>query len=179
MSYSSNGNRPKLSEKGLLTPDNCVVARLAAPAGPMFAEHARNAIAMVVAKQYSTVTASVYGSGGRIPASRLKRVFDYVEAHLHNNVHLSDLAKTAAMSPYYFARLFKSSTGVSPYQYVAQRRIARAKELLRNPEITVFEVGVRVGYADAKHFRTLFRRAVGVCPSDFREAATPVTATIS
>ena len=144
--------------------------RQGAPAGRIFGEQVGNAVAMLLAKQYSTVTPGVYGIGGRIPTSRLKKVFDYVEAHLHEDVRLSDLAKTAAMSPYYFAHLFKNSTGVTPHQYVAQRRIARAKELLRNSEISVFEIGVRVGYADPKHFRSLFRRQVGVSPSDFRVA---------
>ena len=145
--------------------------RHSAPAGPIFAEQVGNAIAMLLAKQYSTVTPGAYGSGGRIPTSRLKKVFDYVEAYLHEDVHLSDLAKTAAMSAHYFAQLFKNSTGVCPHQYVTQRRIARAKELLRNSEISVFEIGVSVGYADPKHFRNLFRRQVGVSPSDFRGAS--------
>jgi AraC family transcriptional regulator len=145
--------------------------RHSAPAGPIFAEQVGDAIAMLLAKQYSTVTPGAYGSGGRIPTSRLKKVFDYVEAYLHEDVHLSDLAKTAAMSAHYFAQLFKNSTGVCPHQYVTQRRIARAKELLRNSEISVFEIGVSVGYADPKHFRNLFRRQVGVSPSDFRGAS--------
>lgn len=142
--------------------------RQGAPTGPIFAEQLGNAVAMLLARQYSIVTPGIYGSGGRIPTSRLKTIFDYVEAHLHEDVHLSDLAKTAAMSLYYFARLFKNSTGVSPHRYVAQRRIARAKELLRNSEKSVFEIGMCVGYTDAEHFRNLFRREVGVPPRDFR-----------
>jgi AraC family transcriptional regulator len=105
-----------------------------------------------------------------IPTSRLKKVFDYVEAYLHQDIHLSDLASIAAMSPYYFARLFKNSTGVSPHQYVIQRRIDRAQQMLRASKTSIFEIGVRVGYADPKHFRTLFRREVGLSPNDYRAA---------
>jgi AraC family transcriptional regulator len=141
-----------------------------APAGRLFGEQVGNAIAMLLAKQYSVMRPEVYGNGGQIPTSRLKKVFDYVEAHLHQDIHLSDLASIAAMSPYYFARLFKNSTGVSPHQYVIQRRIDRAQQMLRASKTSIFEIGVRVGYADPKHFRTLFRREVGLSPNDYRAA---------
>jgi AraC family transcriptional regulator len=144
--------------------------REGAPAGRLFGEQVGNAVAMLLAKQYSVIRPDVYGSGGKIPSSRLKKVFDHVEAYLHQEIHLSDLASTAAMSPYYFARLFKNSIGVSPHQYVIQQRIDRAKEMLRTSKMSIFEIGVRVGYADAKHFRTLFRREVGISPSDYRAA---------
>jgi AraC family transcriptional regulator len=144
--------------------------RQGAPAGRIFGEQVGNAIAMLLAKQYSVVSPGIYGSGGRIPTPRLRKVFDYVEAHLQEDIHLADLARTAAMSPYYFARLFKNSTGVSPHQYLAKRRIERAKELLHNSEMSVFEIGMQVGYLDPKHFRTLFRREAGVSPSDYRAA---------
>jgi AraC family transcriptional regulator len=140
------------------------------PAGRLFGEQVGNAVAMLLAKQYSVIRPDVYGSGGQIPSSRLKKVFDYVETCLHQEIHLSELASTAAMSPYYFARLFKNSTGVSPHQYVIQRRIDRAKGMLRHSKMSIFEIGIRVGYADAKHFRTLFRREVGLSPNDYRVA---------
>jgi AraC family transcriptional regulator len=142
--------------------------RQGAPTGRLFSEQVGNAVAMLLANQYSIVTPGVYGTGGRIPTSRLKRVFDYVEAYLDSEIHLSNLARTASMSPYYFARLFKHSMGISPHQYIAQRRIKRAKHPLRTSQLSVFEIGVRVGYTDPKHFRTLFRREVGFSPSEFR-----------
>jgi len=141
-----------------------------APSGRVFGEQVGNAVAMLLAKHYSIVKPREFGTRGRIPTSRLKRVFEYVENHLDKEIRLSNLAGIASMSPYYFARLFKNSTSVTPHQYVASRRIERAKELLRHSDASVFEIGVRVGYLDAKHFRTLFRRKVGVSPSGFRAA---------
>jgi AraC family transcriptional regulator len=139
-----------------------------APAGRLFGEQVGNAIAMLLARQYATVKAGAYGIGGRIPPARLKQVVDYIETHLEQQTHLSDLAQTASMSPFYFARLFKNSMGVSPHKYVAMRRIERAKEMLRRSDMSVFEIGIRVGYLDAKHFRLMFHREVGASPSEFR-----------
>jgi AraC family transcriptional regulator len=139
-----------------------------APTGPLFAEQVGDAIAMLLAKQYATVKVGLWGTGGSIPPPRLKQVLDYVEAHLDQQTHLSELAQAASMSPFYFARLFKNSMGVSPHKYVTMRRIERSKELLRRSDMSIFEIGVRVGYLDPKHFRGEFRRAVGISPSEFR-----------
>jgi AraC family transcriptional regulator len=139
-----------------------------APAGPLFGEQVGDAIAMLLATQYATVKVGLWGTGGSIPPPRLKQVLDYIEAHLDQQTHLSDLAQTASMSPFYFARLFKNSMGISPHKYVTMRRIERSKELLRRSDITIFEIGVRVGYLDPKHFRVVFHREVGVSPSEFR-----------
>jgi len=139
-----------------------------APTGPLFGELVGDAIAMLLAKQYGTVKAGLWGTGGSIPPPRLKQVLDYIEVHLGQQTHLSDLAQTASMSPFYFARLFKNSMGVSPHKYVTMRRIERSKELLRRSDISICEIGVRVGYLDPKHFRVVFRREVGISPSAFR-----------
>lgn len=144
--------------------------RQGAPNGRLFAEQVGDAIAMLLARQYATVKPGLYGTSGRIPPARLKQVFDYIEAHLDQQTHLSDLAETASMSPFYFARLFKNSVGVSPHKYVIMHRIERAKELLKRSSMSVLEIGVRVGYLDAKHFRNTFRREAGVSPMEFRSS---------
>jgi AraC family transcriptional regulator len=146
--------------------------QLGAPNGRLFAEQVGDAVAILLARQYATVKPGLYGIGGRIPPARLKQVLDYIEAHFDQQTHLSDLAETASMSPFYFARLFKNSVGVSPHKYVMTRRIERAKELLKRSSMSVLEIGVRVGYLDAKHFRVIFHREAGVSPNKFRASQT-------
>ena len=138
------------------------------PAGRLFGEQIGNSLAILLAEQYAVVSPAMFASRGRLSKSRLNKVYEYVEANLNRDIPLSDLAVAAAMSPYYFARLFKQTTGTTPHRYVIQRRIERAKELLRNPKISVFEVGIRVGYLDSKHFRDLFRREVRATPTEYR-----------
>ena len=89
-----------------------------APTGPLFGEQVGDAIAMLLAKQYTTVKLGLWGTGGSIPPPRLKQVLDYIEVHLDQQTHLSNLTQTTSMSSFYFARLFKNSMGVSPHQYV-------------------------------------------------------------
>jgi AraC family transcriptional regulator len=136
--------------------------------GRIFGEQVGNTLAILLAEQYTIVTPGMFASCGRLPKSRLNMVYEYVEANLSRDISLSALASTAAMSPFYFARIFKQTTGITPHQYVVQRRIERAKELLRDPNISVFEVGIRVGYLDPKHFRDLFRRVVRATPTEYR-----------
>src|SRR5271167_2482166 len=69
-------------------------------------------------------------SGGLSP-ERLQRVRDYIEAHLDEDLSLTVLADIACLSPYHFSRSFKQAAGVGPQRYVIQRRLERAKTLLR------------------------------------------------
>jgi len=74
------------------------------------------------------------------------------------------------MSVFHFAKMFKKSTGQSPYQYVMARRIDTAKQLLRNQAMSVLEVSVRTGFVDQRHFTRVFRRKIGASPTAFRAA---------
>jgi AraC family transcriptional regulator len=69
---------------------------------------------------------------------------------------------------YHFARAFKQSTGETPHQYVLRTRIEQAKEFLRNPQTSVVEASARTGFVDQSHFSKVFRRIVGIAPSEYR-----------
>jgi len=93
---------------------------------------------------------------------------EYIHAHLDTKVELSRLADVAGVNLYHFARAFKQSTGESPHQYVLRRRIEHAKELLRRPHLSVIEASARTGFVDQSHFSKVFRRMVGMAPSEYR-----------
>jgi AraC family transcriptional regulator len=103
-----------------------------------------------------------------MPGTRLNRVLEYIAAKLHEDLSLAALAEVAGMNPYYFSRLFKQSTGLSPHRYVLEQRISRAQQFLRSSDMTIFEAGVRTGFADQGHFSKVFRRFVGVSPTEYR-----------
>lgn len=110
--------------------------------------------------------------GGLAPAA-LRRVKDRVEAGLDRPLTLETLAAEAGLSPFHFAREFKRAVGRAPYQYVLDRRVARAVALLARPELSVAEVAEAAGFTHASHLARWMRGATGVSPSRFRRSVLP------
>ena len=95
---------------------------------------------------------------------RESRIRDVVRGD--RSVH--HLAEIAQLSRYHFGRAFKRSFGLPPHRYHMNRRIERAKSLLRERARSVTEVGLMLGFCDTSAFTTSFRRAMGMTPSDYR-----------
>ena len=95
---------------------------------------------------------------------------DYIQAHLDDRLTLTDLAGIACLSSYHFSRSFKLATGVGPHRYVIQRRIERAKRLLRQTGLPLALIAQETGFTDQSHLAQTFRREVGVTPGRFRAA---------
>lgn len=116
----------------------------------------------------STPTAVADRVAGGLPASRLRRVTQYIDENLHDQLRLVELGALVHMSPYHFGRLFKRSTGVSPHRFLVQRRIDRARALLVADTTPIVEIARAVGFCSASHFTTTFRRVTGTTPSVYR-----------
>ena len=138
------------------------------PAGSLYGELLVNAISVCLATQYAIPSLNPSTSLSVMPKSRLNRVLAYVEENIEDAVHLSTLAQTAGMSVYHFAKVFKASTGKSPHQYILQRRIERAKVLLSKPDLSLSEISLQAGFSDQSHLTNVFRRFLGVTPSQYR-----------
>jgi AraC-like DNA-binding protein len=103
-----------------------------------------------------------------LPTWRLKRTIDYIDAHLSQRILLADMAKAAGHTRMHFAAQFRVATGISPHEYLLQRRIERAQTLLRSSEAPIVDVALEVGFANQTHFSTVFRRLVGESPRRWR-----------
>lgn len=103
---------------------------------------------------------------GGLSGWQQKKVADFIEAHLAEEVSLAQMAGLVELSPYHFARAFKQSFGVPPHRYQVGRRMARAKELLAERSVT--EVALAVGFAETSSFSAAFRRNTGQAPSEYR-----------
>jgi AraC family transcriptional regulator len=138
------------------------------PSDPLFVESLITALAVHLGARYGVSRSAARMPRGGLTRKRLQRVLEHIAAHIESGSSLSDLAETAGVSPHYFAELFKQSTGLSPHQYVLRSRVGLARELLRDSRVTVFEAAIRTGFSDQSHFSKIFRRMVGVLPSEYR-----------
>ncbi|HEV3349981.1 MAG TPA: AraC family transcriptional regulator [Methylomirabilota bacterium] len=105
---------------------------------------------------------------GALPLSRLRRVTEYIHAHLDGSLNLAELGAVVFMSPYHFARLFHRSTGLPPHRFVVRARIDQAIVLLAAPEPSIAQISRAVGFRTPSHFSTVFRRLMGVTPHEYR-----------
>ncbi|WP_066636243.1 helix-turn-helix domain-containing protein [Bordetella sp. H567] len=105
--------------------------------------------------------------GGLAP-KELKRLTDYMKAHLATDLSLADLAGLVSRSPYHFARAFKTSMGLPPHRYVMLLRVQQAQSLLVAGPLSVAHVAHACGFASSQHMATAFRRMIGTTPTEYR-----------
>ncbi len=133
-------------------------------AGNLFMESLATALAAHVLARYSSprVAPREYRRG--LSPSQLRRTIDFIEGNLGEDLGLAELAENVRISPYYFCRMFKQSTGLSPHQFVLRERIEHARQLLKQHRLPVVEIATKLGFSDQSHFASVFRRMVGTTP---------------
>jgi AraC family transcriptional regulator len=107
-------------------------------------------------------------STGCLPAYKLARVRQHIDANLDCALPMIELAQLAGLSTSHFARSFRRSVGVPPHAYVKQRRVARAREMLATTDLPVAEIALVLGFSDQSHFTRRFREMMGVPPGAYR-----------
>ncbi len=108
-------------------------------------------------------------SNSRLATQKLSDAIDYIDTHLSSAIVLEDLASVLNISRYHFCHLFKQSFGIAPYQYILQRRVERAKQLLRRQELSLAEIALACGFANQSHFTKHFRQQTGSTPKQYRQ----------
>jgi AraC family transcriptional regulator len=106
-------------------------------------------------------------SGGLPPWQR-KRLVEFIEEHLSEQISLATLAELVNLSLFHFARAFKKSFGVPPHRYHSARRMDHARSLLQRTELTVTEIGMQTGFRDTSSFTRAFRGFTGFAPTEYR-----------
>ena len=107
---------------------------------------------------------------GQLAPWQLRRVTDYLAAHLADDIPLQTLSELVKLSRSYFSRAFKISTGLAPHQWLLQARIGKAKQLLLETDRPLAQVAIDVGFADQAHFTRTFRREAGESPGAWQRA---------
>jgi AraC family transcriptional regulator len=142
--------------------------------GELYAESLANVLALHLLRHHSSLgrrSRRKPERGGGLSKRALGLAIDYVNDHLSRKVTLTEIAGAAHVSPYHFARSFKTATGLSPHQYVIRRRVERAKTLLVGTDLPIAEVAGAVGFANQSHLALHLRRLLGVSPKTLRRGA--------
>ena len=104
-----------------------------------------------------------------LPSRLVKRIQDYVDTHLESALNIEELAATLGISMSHFSRSFRKAVGLTPHNYVMQRRLHRAQDLLLHSELPIVDIALQTGFSDQSHFSRRFHQLVGLPPRLFRE----------
>ena len=137
--------------------------------GRLYSDSLINALAAHLLRHYTTSKNSISEITDGLPKYRLQQVISYINDRPDRNFTLAELAAIANMSPNYFAKLFKQSTGYAPHQYVIRHRIERAKQLLLQEKLTIVDIAYSLGFTHQSHLNRHFKQLVGVTPKVFQK----------
>jgi AraC family transcriptional regulator len=135
--------------------------------GPLYGESLALAVCVHLLRQRFGKDSFTARKGGIAPRA-LRRVIDYIDSNLDSPLRMASLAEISGLSQHRFAHNFKSATGVPPYQYVLRARLDRAKQMLRQTNLSVLDIAYAVGCQSISRFNSLFRRELGTTPSSYR-----------
>ncbi|MFB9949113.1 helix-turn-helix transcriptional regulator [Rhizobium puerariae] len=155
------------------------IAKLLEEAG-RHVDHDMNAVRTYLDRAHAMLTGlaaeqpAPADAGGLAPW-QVKRVEGYIRSNIDGSVRTEDLAAASRLSVSHFSKAFKQSFGISPYAYVLNKRIARAKELLLSSDESLAQIALACGMSDQAHFSRLFRNLTGETPSRWRRSRLATT----
>lgn len=106
--------------------------------------------------------------GGSLSERQFLQVSEYINEHLDQALKITDLAALLNISQNHFSHLFKQAIGISPYQYLLQQRIERAKQLLKETDLSIPKIALDCGFYNDDHLKKQFRRFTGMTPKAYR-----------
>jgi transcriptional regulator GlxA family with amidase domain len=106
----------------------------------------------------------------RLPSWRIRKVLEHIDAHLHEDISVADLSALLDLSEGYFSRAFRTTLGHPPHTYIVDRRLSRAKEMIRTSARSLAEIAQACGFCDQPHLTKCFRRSLGMSPAAWRRA---------
>jgi two-component system response regulator YesN len=99
----------------------------------------------------------------------INKINQYIHDNYSENISRSKIAEEFFLTPEYLAKLYKKKTGITIKTYINDYRIEKAKELLRTSDMNISEIAVAVGFDNFSYFSTLFKKATGISPKDYKD----------
>lgn len=137
--------------------------------GKLYADSLIQTLTLHLLKNYSNAKSISENLNGGLSGYKLRRVEEFINENLEEDLSLAEIAEVAGLSQFHFARAFRKSTGLTPQNYLMQQRIERAKVLLAKDDLPIVEVSLRTGFKNQSHFTTLFRKFTKFTPKMWRE----------
>jgi AraC family transcriptional regulator len=152
----------------------CLLSAIERPeeANTMFVQHVAIALHTHLAQRYGGMRIPRTSGSGSLTPWQLRLTRDTINAHLDGGVSLARLARDCGLSVSHFARAFTCSTGLPPHRWLTQRRVDRAKDLMRSTKTPLAEIALACGFSDQGHFTRVFSHVAGATPSQWRRVTT-------
>lgn len=135
------------------------------PCGKLYGEALSLALAARLQARYSRKPVVERAQGSSLTPAQVRRVCEYIQAHLACDIGVAELAGQVNLSPHHFSMLFKRALGLPPHQYVLRARIREAQRQLATGHAVISEVALRLGFSDQSHFSRAFRKVTGTTPA--------------
>jgi AraC family transcriptional regulator len=152
-------------------PSGCKNFARERPYQRMYVDTAASFLATHLIENYSKLgnATTLHNSANALSHQDLQRVDDYIDNYLDRDVGLEELANVLNMSQSYFRRLFKQTTGLSPYKYLIDRRLDKASRLLVNTNLEIAEIAELVGFSSHRNFCRIFHQYLSLSPLEYRQ----------
>ena len=111
---------------------------------------------------------SLVEKAGNCSVPGFRRLRDFIEASLDQDLSLAVLAREASVSVHMLPRAFRLYFGTTPHQYLLGRRLARARALLNDTALPIAEVALETGFSSQSHFASTFKKCTGITPHAYR-----------
>jgi AraC family transcriptional regulator len=141
------------------------------PLGATYAQGLSLTLASYLSASYGRATpvSAAQNESSGLPRLQCEALMVFIEDFLSHDIGLVDMAAVVGYSPDHFARLFRKTFRVTPYQYLLGRRVERAKVMLRDRTVPIAGIAVACGFTSQSHLNAVFKRVTGVTPGRYRK----------
>lgn len=137
--------------------------------GPIYVEALGVQLAVHLLRHYASFAFSDPAESGGLTPLQVRRLEEFIDEHLHEQIRLEDLAELVGLGVWTFNRRFRQTLDRSAYAHVIERRMQRARHLLCHGTLALKEVAASCGFSDQAHLTRMFRTRLGVTPAQFRK----------
>lgn len=139
--------------------------------GALYAEALGMQLSVHLLRHYASIEFRSAGERHCLSSAQIRRVREYVDAHLHDALSIQALAEAVGLGAWTFARHFRAATGRAPHAFVIDQRVERARRLLISGDLAIKEIAGHCGFSDQAHMTRVVRARLGATPAQLRSSA--------